>query len=212
MSTNPPSDAQPFSGEQKEYLDGFFAGTRLRGQTFGDVEATPAKEGPKKKLTKEEKIKAELHPLDAYSELRRKAKLGLPPEGADVFRFKSNGLFWLDPVKEGYMCRLRIPGGWVTAAQFRELGAIASDLASGFLQLTTRNNVQIRVIPPENTTELLRRVVGAGLHSRGAGADNIRNLTAIPAAVLDPHPHVTAVGKRLLRLVLSLQLMRNLHR
>ena len=92
-----------FSGEQKQYLEGFFAGTRLRGQTFGDVEATPQKEEPKKKekLSKEEKIKRELHPLDAYPEIRRKASLGLPPEGGDVFRFKSNGLFWLNPVEDG---------------------------------------------------------------------------------------------------------------
>ncbi len=191
MSSKPPPTDHPFTGAQKQYLEGFFSGAQLRGGLrFGDVEPAPERgpdAGPKVKLCKEEKLKLELHPLDAYPEIRRKAQLALPPEGGDIYRFKSNGLFWLAPVKDGYMCRLRIPGGWLTAAQLRELGSIAGDLASGFLQITTRNNIQIRVIPPGNTTELLRRVVGCGLHSRGAGADNVRNLTASPAAGLDPH-------------------------
>jgi len=177
-----------FSPTQKEYLDGFFAGTRLRGQSFASAPVTEGQvEVPKVKLAKEEKIKQELHPLDAFPELLKKANLALPPEGGDVFRFKSNGMFWLDPVEQGYMCRLRIPGGILTAHQFRELGSIASDLASGFLQVTTRNNLQIRVIQPEHTVDLIQRVVGLGLHTQGTGADNIRNLTMSPCAGLDPY-------------------------
>jgi len=182
MSTN-------FTPSQKEYLDGFFAGTRLRGQSFGDSTVLPTAEPekPKSKLCKEEKIKAEQHGLDAFPEILRKSKLGLPPEGGDLFRFKYNGLFWLAPVEDGYMCRLRIPGGFISADQLRALGEIASDLASGFLQVTTRNNFQIRVIPPENTVELIRRVIECGLHTQGTGADNIRNLTATPTTGIDPY-------------------------
>ncbi len=189
MSINPINDPS-FTGDQKNYLEGFFSGALLRGQNFADVEPDPAEKAePEKKvrLSKEEKIKQELHPLDAFPEIRRKATLGLAPEGGDVFRFKTNGLFWLAPVEGGYMCRLRIPGGFITASQFRELGSISTDIASGFLQITNRNNVQIRIIQPENTTELLRRVEKSGLHARGSGGDNIRNITASPTAGIDPY-------------------------
>jgi len=186
MSTNPtPSSEGLFTTEQKEYLEGVFAGTKVRGQSFPEAQSLPTVAPVKR--TKEEKIKEALPPFDAYGELRRQSLAGLPPETEDIFRFKWNGLFWLAPVHDGYMCRLRIPGGFLTASQFRELGRIAIELASGFLQITTRNNLQIRIIPPQHTVELLRRVVACGLHSRGAGADNIRNITAHPTTGIDPY-------------------------
>jgi ferredoxin-nitrite reductase len=42
------------------------------------------------------------------------------------------------------------------------------------------------LIEPKNAPEFLRRIQAAGLHTRGAGADNIRNLTANPTAGVDP--------------------------
>ncbi|MEM6280297.1 MAG: NirA family protein, partial [Verrucomicrobiota bacterium] len=189
MSTHPPELGEsPFSSEQTHYLDGFFAGIKNRGLGFADVdpEAGP-KPKKKKKLTAEEQIKAEFPPFDAISEIRAKSRAGVPPEKPDIFRFKWNGLFWLAPVHEGYMCRLRIPGGIVSSSQFRELASISDDIASGYLQLTTRNNVQIRIIQPENTLELLQRIEGCGLKTRGSGADNLRNFTATPTSGIDPY-------------------------
>ena len=84
------------------------------------------------------------------------------------------------------MCRLRIPGGVVKSYQLRELAAIARELTTGYIQITTRNNFQIRLIEPKNCPEVLRRIQACGLHSRGAGADNIRNITMNPCAGLRP--------------------------
>lgn len=191
-SSNPALSAPSggdFSPEQKRYLEGFFAGVAAGGVRFGDLAPTPATPaGPTlDDLTKEERIKRELHPLDATEELILKARWNAKPEAEDVFRFKWNGLFWLSPVQDGYMCRLRIPGGVVQAHQLRELAAIARELTSGYIQITTRNNFQIRLIEPKNCPEVLRRIQGCGLHSRGAGADNIRNITMNPCAGYDPH-------------------------
>jgi ferredoxin-nitrite reductase len=188
---------QQITDHQKSYLDGFLSGISAKGTSFADVDPTggpaPQKE-PKK--TKEEKIKDSLHPFDAYSELRRKAKANIAPEPEDIFRFKWNGLFWLAPVHEGYMCRLRIPGGQITSTQWRELASISDDIASSYGQITTRNNIQLRVIQPKDTPELLHRLQEVGLHSRGTGADNLRNFTANPTAGIDPYeiidvsPHI----------------------
>ena len=184
----------PSSPEQKAYLDGFFTALSNRGVSFADVQPEA---GPQpKKIIPEEKIKQELHPFDALSVLHKRAKANEPPEKEDIFRFKWNGLFWLGPMHEGYMCRLRMPGGVVSSYQLRELASIADDLAWGYLQITTRNNVQLRVIETKDTPELLRRVQDCGLHSRGAGADNLRNFTASPTAGFDPYelinvmPHI----------------------
>lgn len=181
-----------FSAEQKRYLEGFFAGVAAQGVTFGDLAGStmPVEEksgAAWEDLTKEERIKRELNPLDATEELILKARWNAKPEPEDVFRFKWNGLFWLNPVKDGYMCRLRIPGGVVKSFQLRELASIARDCTTGYIQITTRNNFQIRMIEPKHCPEVLRRIQGCGLHSRGAGADNIRNITMNPCAGYDPY-------------------------
>ncbi len=194
-----PSDA-PFTPEQDAFLSGFFSGLTNRGLSFAAAEpaAGPAAE---KKLIPEERIKQELHPFDAFPRIRSKARTNAAPEKEDIFRFKWNGLFWLAPVHEGYMCRLRIPGGQVRSHQVRELASIADDIASGYLQITTRNHFHISVVQPRDCPELLRRIQDAGLHSRGAGADNLRNFTANPTAGVDPYelidvtPHVNRLAQ-----------------
>jgi ferredoxin-nitrite reductase len=178
----------PLSAEQEQYLTGFFAGAAARGLRFGDVEATPM---PEKKvnlddLIFEERVKRELHPLDAYQQLLDNAAANKAPEKEEIFRFKWNGLFYLTPNKEAFMARLRIPGGIVKTYQLRELAKAATELTSGYVQITTRANFQMRLIQPKDAPEFLRRIQSVGLHTRGAGADNIRNLTINPTAGVDP--------------------------
>jgi ferredoxin-nitrite reductase len=188
MNTPAPT-SQDFSPEQKRYLEGFFAGVQARGISFGDLAPTPKAPAlpDLESLTKEERIKHELHPFDAYPQLLEDAHFNQPPEPENAFRYKWSGLFWLNPVKDGYMCRLRIPGGSMKSYQLRELAQTAEELTTGYIQITTRNNFQIRLIAPKDCPEVLRRIQSCGLHSRGAGADNIRNITATPTAGFDPH-------------------------
>ncbi len=172
-----------FSAEQKEYLTGLFAGVAARGQKFSDVEpALTAKED----LILEERIKRELHPLDAYEQIVENAIGNKAPDKEEVFRFKWNGLFFLTPVKDAFMSRLRIPGGVLKSYQLRELAHIAQQLTSGYVQITTRANLQMRLIQPKDAPEFLQRIQAIGLHTRGSGADNIRNLTMNPTAGVDP--------------------------
>jgi len=177
-----PVEAAGFTPEQKEYLAGVFAGVAARGQKFSDVEPAPANDD----FIFEERVKRELHPLDAYSQIVENAVNNTAPDKEDIFRFKWNGLFFLTPVKDAFMARLRIPGGVVTTFQLRELARVAQELTSGYVQITTRANFQMRLIQPKDAPEFLRRIQGVGLHTRGAGADNIRNLTANPTAGIDP--------------------------
>jgi len=177
------------SPEQKNYLTGFFAGIAARGHRFSDVEAPPAVEteaAADDDLIFEERVKKELHPLDAYSVLLDHAAANKAPEKEEVFRFKWNGLFYLSPVKDAFMARLRIPGGLLRTFQLREFARVAQELTTGYVQITTRANLQMRLIQPKDAPEVLRRIQSVGLHTRGAGADNIRNLTANPTSGIDP--------------------------
>src|SRR5689334_142035 len=109
--------------EQSRYLEGFFAGLKQRGVAFKDIEplsviATAPASAPvpgafalPENATNEERLKQELHPLDAYPLLLEDADANRAPEKPNIYRFKWNGLFWLAPNTDGFMCRLRIPGG-----------------------------------------------------------------------------------------------------
>ena len=183
---------QKLSGEQTAYLDGFFSGLRNRGLSFGDVIPNPAAQPASRavsnleELIPEERIKRELHPLDAYPLLLQHAAANQAPDKENLFRFKWQGLFYLTPNKESFMARLRIPGGQLKTFQLREIANVAQELTTGYVQITTRANLQIRLIAPKDTAEVLRRIQGVGLHTRGAGADNVRNLTCDPTSGLDP--------------------------
>src|SRR6185369_7327370 len=180
---------EPLNPAQQDYLSGFFAGLSARGLKFSEVEPLPqpAKPAELADLIFEERVKRELHPLDAYPHLLENAGNNQAPDKESVFRFKWNGLFYLSPNKEGFMARLRIPGGLVKTFQLRELAHIAKELTTGYVQITTRANFQMRLIQPKDAPEVLRRVQAVGLHTRGAGADNIRNITCSPTAGIDPH-------------------------
>ncbi len=186
MTTPPLPEAlasAPFTPEQKEYLFGLFAGSVVQGKTFADA-AAPA--SSPQDLIAEERIKRELHPLDSYGQLLENAQNDRSPDKEDIFRFKWHGLFFLSPVKDAFMARLRIPGGVLTSFQLRELAKIARDLTSGYVQVTTRANFQMRFVSSKDAPEFLRRIQSIGLHTRGSGADNIRNLTMNPTAGIDP--------------------------
>jgi ferredoxin-nitrite reductase len=176
--------------EQTAYLEGLFVGLKNRGLAFADVEPNPMATTAKPDFSSfvaEERIKRELHPLDAYPLLLEHAAANKAPDKETTFRFKWHGLFYLTPRKESFMCRLRIPGGVIKSFQLRELARISQELTSGYVQITTRANLQLRLIEPKNAPEALRRIQAVGLHTRGAGADNIRNLTCNPTAGIDPH-------------------------
>jgi ferredoxin-nitrite reductase len=191
MSAPPRLDAaagQPLSEEQKHYLNGFAAELASKGLTFEDIaKASGQAAAEKPRLIFEERIKKEEHPLDSFYRLAENAKTNKAPDREETFRFKWNGLFYLAPNKDAFMARLRIPGGQLKTYQLREIARIATELTTGYIQVTTRANLQIRLIEPQNAPEVLRRIQLVGLHTRGSGADNIRNLTSNPTAGIDLH-------------------------
>src|SRR5215813_13853943 len=68
----------------------------------------------------------------------------------------------------------------------RGLADAADSFGGGYADVTTRANLQIREIPARHAVDLLLAVQELGLTSRGAGADNIRNVTGSATAGIDP--------------------------
>ena len=224
MSTSlpiPPASGE-FTAEQKEYLQGFIAGAAATvqfpfvgqtagGQLTGDATqasgsnlANPPAEDtvygtPVSDLCKPELIKRELNGLDIWDRLVAHADDNRFPDDADCFRFKYYGLFHVAPAQDSFMIRLRIPAGIVTTTQLRGLADLADEVGNGRLDITTRANFQLREFAPKDLVHVLTRVQDLGLTSKGAGADNIRNITATPTAgfdrdeIIDVRPYAHAM-------------------
>jgi ferredoxin-nitrite reductase len=200
------SDVDVFNDEQKQYLQGFMAGAVVSRQaraTFGSTlaaqgEALPA--GPERvmheaqdrvtaaggKLVPEELAKRKKFPLDLWDEIGKHCKEERFPKGTDVLMFKFNGLFYVAPAQDSYMCRLRFAGGILSSGKLKAVADIAEALAAGHADVTTRANLQVREIPAANGLRVLEALHEAGIVNRGSGADNIRNVTGNATAGIDP--------------------------
>jgi ferredoxin-nitrite reductase len=95
------------------------------------------------------------------------------------------GMFHVAPAQDSFMCRLRFAGGITNSHQFRAVADLAEQYAAGHADVTTRANLQVREIGPTNTINVLMGLADAGIINKGAGADNIRNVTASPTAGID---------------------------
>ena len=201
-----------FTPEQRRYLEGFMSGVRVARASRGMAPLDPGVVAPLgissqaestgpdaphlkamaryeaegKKLSAEEKTKREQHPFDIYARMKQAAREEQFPKGQDVFRWKFHGLFYVAPAQNSYMCRLRIPNGILGHWQLSGLADIAEKYGGGYSHVTTRANLQIRDIAAADGVAVVEAVQHLGLWSRGAGADNIRNVTGTPTAGIDP--------------------------
>ncbi len=154
---------------------------------------------PLSDLCKEERWKYDENPLDAWDRLLRHADENKTPDAEHTYRFKTFGLFYVAPAQDSFMIRLRVPACELTAAQLHGLADLAADYGGGYAHVTTRGNLPIREFKPKDIVSVLTRVQELGLTSRGAGADNIRNITASPDSgfapdeLLDVRPHAKAL-------------------
>jgi ferredoxin-nitrite reductase len=140
-----------------------------------------------KKLSAEELAKRKLvSGLETWDMVLEHARDGRFPKGTDVFMMKFQGLFFVAPAQNAFMCRLRIPGGTLNGHQFRGLADLAERHAGGYADCTTRANLQFREVGPAQTVDLLLGLADLGLIIRGSGADNIRNVTASATGGIDP--------------------------
>src|SRR6266404_10829 len=76
------------------------------------------------------------------------------------------------------MQRLKVPGGILSAHQLIRLADAAERFGSGFLHFTTREDAQIYYVKLDETPELLRFLAEAGITSREACGNTVRNITA----------------------------------
>jgi precorrin-3B synthase len=110
------------------------------------------------------------------------------------------GILDLHEARDGLVARIRLPGGYVSAARLRSLAALASRFGDGRVDLTARGNVQLRGIQAQAASDLAQRAAGAGLLPSPAH-DRARNIVASPLAGMAGRPDLRGLVRSLDRAI-----------
>jgi ferredoxin-nitrite reductase len=97
------------------------------------------------------------------------------------------GLFTPILAPDGILCRLRIPGGQLTAPQLEQLANFCQNLQISHLQITNRANLQLRNVPADTDFTPLQ---AAGLAGSIPATDHLRNIMVSPLAGFDAQAQI----------------------
>lgn len=95
------------------------------------------------------------------------------------------GLFYGTPAQDGFLIRIRTPGGWVNAAQVHALAHLLEKWHST-IQVTNRANLQIRSVQTSPTLADFQSLQKLGLAAQNPQIDHLRNIMCSPTAGIDP--------------------------
>src|SRR5438477_1721109 len=139
-------------------------------------------------MNKFEEIKATRDGLDVLPDIERYAREGWEAiTDDDKARMKWYGLFFRKYTPGYFMLRIRVPNGIATADQLRTIADVTEEYGRGELDITTRQQIQVRWFRIEHVPAIFARLAAAGLEHRQTGMDNIRNVMGCPLAGLTTH-------------------------
>src|ERR1700685_2840203 len=102
------------------------------------------------------------------------------------------------------MQRIKIPGGGLNADQLETMAELAEEYSDDIAHITTRQDFQLHYVHIDDTPSLMRRLAAAGITTREACGNAVRNVTACPYAgvcqdeTFDVTPYSRALAKFLL--------------
>ncbi|WP_257301095.1 nitrite/sulfite reductase [Haloarchaeobius sp. FL176] len=156
-----------------------------------------------------EQWKSELYGTDIREHIERFAETGwdsIPEDERDAWfeRFKWYGLYHQRAGQESYfMMRIGPPNGVLEPGQFRTVAEIAKEYSTGpaenpefgngWLDVTTRQAIQLHWINIEDVPAIFDELEAAGLTTMQACGDSWRNIVGCPVAGKDEHEHVDAL-------------------
>jgi sulfite reductase (ferredoxin) len=137
----------------------------------------------------------------------------ITPEQWRAFRLV-RGTYGQRQLDDAQMIRVKIPQGLLTADQLDVMADVAERYSRGFGHITTRQNVQLHFVKLQDVEPAMRRLAEAGLTTREACGNSVRNITACQFAGVaadepfDVTPYAEALTRFLLRHPLSASLPR----
>ncbi len=135
-----------------------------------------------KKINKIEKIKESKIPQEVYNRLDAYAANGFDsiPEEDKSYFLKCFGIYYRPATPEKFMLKLRIPGGFMSAEQARVIGECAKEFGQDYLDLTTRQQCELRYLSIESLPTIIKKIEAIGITAYQTGVDNIRGIVSDP--------------------------------
>src|SRR5712691_139347 len=88
------------------------------------------------------------------------------------------------------MIRVKIPGGLLVPHQLEAIADVLETYSQHrTVHITTRTSIQIHYVPLADTPAAMRTLAQAGLTTREACGNTVRNMTACPMAGVCPREH-----------------------
>ncbi len=152
--------------------------------------------------------------IDEFASVLAQFERGeIGPDQWRAFRLV-RGTYGQRQAEDAQMLRVKMPQGVLTGAQLEALADVADRYSRGFGHITTRQNVQFHFMRLHDVEPAMRALAAAGLTTREACGNSVRNITACPYAgvaadeVFDVTPYAEALTRHLLRHPLSSTLPR----
>ena len=138
-------------------------------------------------MTDNERIKQEKPGLAVFGDFARYAQTGFESIDPDDFtRFRWYGIYQQKPNDGHFMLRIKVPSGFLTAAQMRVVADVARIYGRGFCDITTRQNFQFHWLTIHDIPDILQRFEDVGIATAGACGDIPRNVTGCPVSGIEP--------------------------
>src|SRR3954453_22047633 len=136
--------------------------------------------------------------------LERYARGEMTPDQWRAFRLV-RGTYGQRQAADAQMLRVKIPQGILSSDQLEALADVGARYSRGFGHITTRQNVQFHFVKLHDVEHAMHRLADAGLTTREACGNSVRNITACPYAGVaaderfDVTPYAEALTRFLLR-------------
>src|SRR5579863_1849460 len=115
------------------------------------------------------------------STLERYERGEMTPDQWRAFRLV-RGTYGQRQDADAQMLRVKVPQGILTSEQLEALADVGEHYSRGFGHITTRQNIQFHFVKLHDVERAMRHLAEAGVTTREACGNSVRNITACPYA------------------------------
>ncbi len=123
--------------------------------------------------------------LDHLPQIIERGVAVLTPAEKELLKWV--GVFFRKPTPGKFMMRIRMPNGFARSDQLRTIAELSRRLGNSVLDITTRQQIELRGFTLDTVPEIWEKLRGVDLHTLQTGIDNVRNINGCALAGLTPH-------------------------
>jgi ferredoxin-nitrite reductase len=123
--------------------------------------------------------------LDHLPQIIERGTEALTPAEKELLKWL--GVFFRKPTPGKFMMRIRMPNGFVRSDQLRTIAELSRRLGNSVLDITTRQQIELRGFALDTVPEIWEKLRGVDLRTLQTGIDNVRNINGCALAGLTPH-------------------------